>query len=58
MAAAQSKGKSASAASRPVKKVKLSKLIDRSQRRFNGVSLFTGTGHDITMYTLLKDQHS
>ena len=54
MAAAQSKGKSVAAACRPVKKVKLSKLIDRRQRQFNGVSLYTGTGHDITMYTLLK----
>ena len=54
MAAAQSKGKAVASACRPAKKVKLSKLIDRRQRQFNGVSLYTGTGHDITMYTLLK----
>ena len=54
MAAAQSKGKAVASACRPAKKVKLSKLIDRRQRQFNGVSLYTGTVHDITMYTLLK----
>ena len=35
-------------------KVKISKLVDRRSRKFDAISLFTGTGHDISLYTLLR----
>ena len=34
--------------------LKLSKLVDRRTRRFNAVSLFTGMGHDASLYMLLQ----
>ena len=54
MAAAQSKGKAVASACCPAKKVKLSKLINQRQQQFNSVPLYTSTGHNITMCTLLK----
>ena len=50
VAASHGPGKAARAARR----LKLSEMFDRHTRVYNAVSLYTGTGHDVTMYTLLK----
>ena len=41
-------------AARTARRLKLSETFDRHTRVYNAVSLYTGTGHDVTMYTLLK----
>ena len=52
VAAAHGPGKAA----RIARRLKLSEMFDRHTRVYNGnaVSLHTSTGHDVTMYTLLK----
>ena len=54
IATGQGPGRKVSNVQAAAPKLKISKLIDRRSRKFDAVSLFTGTGHDILLHTLLR----
>ena len=54
IAAGQGPGRKVSNAQASAPKLKISKLVDRRSRKFDAISLFSGTGHDISLYTLLR----
>ena len=53
IAAGQGPGCKVSNVQAAAPKLKILKLVDHRSRKFDAVSLFMGTGHDISLYTLL-----